>query len=289
MEHLVAPAAAAFAAVALVVAIRRTTMTTRRRPTLARWSWGTRWAETLERAGVSAGIDTVAGVTVAVATSVGLLASWVGISRPVVACLAVSVPVGGIFWLRSADQVYIRRVGAQMPLVAQNLAAALAAGLSLRQALQRAPMSVPRPVSDELAHLARHLQYGTRIETTLIGFRERLPHPAVRLVVAAISIQRTVGGNLADALTQLAGHLDERDQLARESRSATAQARMSAWLVAGLPVAAGIAVELAAPGSLEQTLNNGIGRVVLAGGLLSQCTGIVMIRRLSQSSFADGE
>ncbi len=78
-------------------------------------------------------------------------------------------------------------------------------------------------------------------------------------MVTAILVQRRTGGNLARALAALSGRLEERAQLGRELQGATAQARMTAWLVAALPLGGGVLTELAAPGTLARTLGAGPG------------------------------
>ena len=80
-------------------------------------------------------------------------------------------------------------------------------------------------------------------------------------MTTAILVQRRTGGNLALALGRLSDRLEERAQLARELRGATAQARMTAWLVAALPLAGGALTEMVAPGTLARDLGQGPGAV----------------------------
>ena len=99
-------------------------------------------------------------------------------------------------------------------------------------------------------------------------------------MVIAVLVQRVVGGNLSQALADLSRRLEERAVLEREARSATAQARMSAWLVAGLPLAGGVLVEIAAPGTLARTLGQGPGLVLVVVATALQIVGVAIIRRI---------
>src|SRR5436305_13431542 len=54
-------------------------------------------------------------------------------------------------------------------------------------------------------------------------------------VVMAIRIQREVGGNLAEVLTTVAATLRERERLRRQVRVLSAEGRLSAWILGGLP------------------------------------------------------
>ena len=55
-------------------------------------------------------------------------------------------------------------------------------------------------------------------------------------VVMAVRIQREVGGNLAEILHTVADTLREREYLRRQVRTLSAEGRLSAWILGGLPV-----------------------------------------------------
>ncbi len=184
--------------------------------------------------------------------------------------------------VRSADRRHLARVEAQLPGVAQQLAAALQAGLSLRQALARAARDAPEPCRQELARAVDELALGSRLEAALEGLAARVPVHDLRIMVTAILVQRRTGGNLARALSGLAVRLEERGQLARELRGATAQARMTAWLVAALPLGAAVMAEVAAPGTLARVLGEGPGLPLLAASLTLYGAGVLWIRRIGR-------
>jgi tight adherence protein B len=184
--------------------------------------------------------------------------------------------------LASADRRYVLRVAGQLPVVAQQLASGLGAGLSLRQSLARAARDAPEPAAAELRRLVAELELGARVEEALGALLERLPDPDLRIMVTAIVVQRRTGGNLARALGELAERLEERIRLARELRGATAQARMTGWIVAGLPLVGGVMAELAAPGLLARTLGRGPGLALLAAAAALILVGTLWIRRIGR-------
>lgn len=214
----------------------------------------------------------------------------------VVAALA-PVVVLGMLWLapagagvtvlaaaalvRSCDRRHVDRVAGQLPQVSHQLAAALAAGLSLRQALARAARDAPQPVAGELAGVVDELALGARIDASLEGLARRVPARDMRVLVTAILVQRRTGGNLARALAVLADRL-ERSRMERELRGATAQARMTAWLVAALPLGAGVMAEVAAPGTLARTFGQPPGPALLAVSTALYAVGVVWVRRIGR-------
>jgi tight adherence protein B len=249
---------------------------------LARTAAGRRLGERLARAGVPLGPDAFVAVTVAAAAAAAVLA-FVALRMPLAAGGAgAAVAAGAAAFVRSADRRHLARVEAQLPGVAQQLAAALQAGLSLRQALARAARDAPEPCRAELSRAIEELALGSRLDAALEGLAARVPAHDLRIMVTAILVQRRTGGNLARALSGLAVRLEERGRLARELRGATAQARMTAWLVAALPVGGGAMAEVAAPGTLARALGEGPGPVLLAVAGTLYGAGVVWIRRIGR-------
>ena len=247
---------------------------------LARTGHGAALGASLVRAGVRLGPDAFIALTLLAACVVGGTA-WAVVRAPVIAVIAAASVVAAAWALvASADRRYLDRFSSQLPIVAQQLASAIGAGLSLRQAITRTAIDAPEPSASELRRLAADLEFGARIEVALEGAAARLPDPGLRIMVIAILVQRVVGGDLAGALADLSAGLEERAALEREARSATAQARMSAWLVAGLPLAGGVLVEIAAPGTLGRTLGHGPGLALLLVATALQVVGVALIRRI---------
>lgn len=235
----------------------------------------------IARAGLPLGPNAVvmASAGAGVATALVLLALF---RRPLVASLGL---IAGVVVLRvvlaAADRRYMRRVADAMPAVAQMLAGAVAAGLSLRQALVRAARDTPDPLGAELRQASAEMELGARVDDALAAMAARLPDPDLGLLVTAILVQRRTGGDLARALRDMSGRLEERARLARELRGATAQARATAWMVAALPVMGAALAEAAAPGLLASTASSPAGIAVLVVSVGLQALGIVIIRRIA--------
>lgn len=236
----------------------------------------------LARGGIPLGAEAFLVLVAGAALVAGGLAYGALRVAPAAPIAAGATVAGAVAVVRSADRRYLSRVEAQLPGVAQQLAAALGAGLSLRQALARAARDAPEPARAELVQASAELEMGSRLESALEGLVERVPAHDLRIMVTAILVQRRTGGNLARALGALSERLEERAQLARELKGATAQARMTAWMVAALPIGGGVLTEIAAPGTLARSLGQGPGPVLLlvSGGLYA--AGVVAIRRIGR-------
>jgi tight adherence protein B len=73
------------------------------------------------------------------------------------------------------------------------------------------------------------------IEDSLEGVAARMESRDFGWVVMAIRIQREVGGNLAELLLTVAATLREREFLRRHVRALSAEGRLSAYILGGLP------------------------------------------------------
>lgn len=98
---------------------------------------------------------------------------------------------------------------------------------------------------------------------------------------AALLSQRLAGGDLAGLLRQFAAGAAERDRVAEDARSATAQARFTGLLVVAMPSGGALFAELVQPGFISRLLASPPAAVLLALAAGLQLVGFVAIRRFS--------
>jgi tight adherence protein B len=166
---------------------------------------------------------------------------------------------------------------------ARALADALAGGHAVRGALAvAAEGGVPGAAGREVAAAGRALALGARTEDVLEALRRRAADPAWDTIVAAILLQREAGGDLAGLLRSIAAGLEEAARMEADARSATAQARFTAWLVALLPVGAAVLAELARPGYVGELLRAPLAPWLLAAAAACQLVACGLIRRIAR-------
>jgi tight adherence protein B len=169
------------------------------------------------------------------------------------------------------------------PGAARALADALAGGHAVRGALAMvAEGVVPGAAGAELRAAARALALGARTEDVLERLRGRAGAPAWDTIVAAILLQRDAGGDLAGLLRSIAGGLEEAARVEADARSATAQARFTAWLVALLPVGAAALAELADPGYVGTLVRAPMAPWLLGAAALCQLVACALIGRIAR-------
>jgi tight adherence protein B len=124
----------------------------------------------------------------------------------------------------------------QLPETLQLIAGSLSSGYSLPQAIDAATTDAAPPMGPELDRALVEARLGVPIEDALEGVATRMQSVDFSWVVMAIRIQREVGGNLSEVLNTTAATLRERERLRRQVQVLSAEGRLSAWILAGLPI-----------------------------------------------------
>ena len=138
------------------------------------------------------------------------------------------------------------------------------------------------PCAAEISRLAAELELGTPTQAALGELRSRLGSPRVDSFCAALLSQRLAGGDLAGLLRRFAEGAAERDRVAEDARTATAQARFTGLLVVAMPGGAALFAELIEPGFGSRLLGSPPAVALIAVAAFLQAAGFATIRRLSR-------
>ena len=195
------------------------------------------------------------------------------------AVLGPALVVGAV---RARRRRYARAVGAGAAGAARALADAVAAGHSIRGAVAVAAGGVGGAAGHELRAAARALSLGDPTDEALERLRRRAGDPAWDAVVAGILLQRDAGGDLAGLLRDQASALEAAEQIGRDARTATAQARFTARLVLILPLGAAGLAELASPGMLVGLLDHPLSVWLVGMAAVLQLAAILAVARLAR-------
>jgi len=220
------------------------------------------------------------GVLAAVALAA---AGWLAGGMLAAAVAAIAGPALAMAAVRARRRRFRSALVAAAPSVARALADALAAGHSVRGAVDVVAAGVSGAAGHELRAAAHALRLGSPTEAVLERLRRRAAAPEWDAIVAGILLQRDAGGDLPALLRDLASALEAAARQDREALAATAQARFTARLVLGMPVAAAALAELGSPGFIARLLANPISAWLTVFAVLFQVVAIVAVRHLSRA------
>jgi tight adherence protein B len=212
-----------------------------------------------------------------------LLAIALLIAGPVPASVAAAAgPAAASIAVRRRRAGYRERVERGLPEIATALADALAGGRSVRGALAAASASLEGPPAVEMARVRADLELGSSTAEALSALQRRVRSSRVDSFVAALLSQQLGGGDLAALLRRHAAAGAERDRVAADARTATAQARFTGLLVVAMPTGAALFAELIEPGFIGRLLETPASLVLLIASAALQVAGFAAIRRLSR-------
>jgi tight adherence protein B len=168
----------------------------------------------------------------------------------------------------------------QLPDILAILASSLRAGHSFLQGLDAVGNEIGGPGGEEFGRLTAEIRLGKAVDEALNDLAERVGSDDFRWAVLAVTVQREVGGNLAEVLDTVADTMRERDQIRRQVEVLSAEGRLSLYILAGLPFGIAFYISLVNPTylSLLYTTRLGIFMLVVAGCL--EVLGITWMRRV---------
>ncbi len=190
-------------------------------------------------------------------------------------------------WLGRRKSGRLNAFNKQLPDTITLIANALRAGSSFLQAIEMVVRESRPPISTEFARVIREVNLGLPFEQALDNMVRRVKSDDLELMATAISIQHTVGGNLAEILDSIAFTIRERIRIKGEIRTLTAQQRLSGYVVGFLPIALAGFIFLITPSFFEPMFANppavlGLpaGIIILALGGVAMFIGFMFIRKI---------
>lgn len=246
--------------------------------------WLQKLAIELERADIT--IRPVEYVATRLAIAVlGFLIPYVllGASAVGVLCSLLGAVVGFFLlpmYVSHRKNSRVQKLDAQLPEALTLISSSLKAGFGLLQSLDLAARQMEHPISTELNRTMYEMSVGSNTEDALLALSERSSSYDLDIVVTAMLIQRTTGGNLAEILDTVAETMRERSRIRGEIRTLTAQQKMTGLVIGALPLGVAGIFMLISPEYMMLLFTTTIGKVLLGLAVVLETVGMLIIRRI---------
>jgi tight adherence protein B len=218
-----------------------------------------------------------AGAALALAVVLGLL----GQARPTAILLGLALGAAApLSLLRIRADRRKAAFDGQLADSLQLLAGSLRAGYSVPQAVDAIVREGEEPMSTELGRALVEARLGLPLEDALESVARRMGSVDFSWVVMTLRIQRDVGGNLAEVLSNVAATMRERERLRRQVRVLSAEGRLSAWILGLLPLVFGGYLLLVRPQYLQPLWTTTLGWLMLVSAAVLFAAGVVWLRRV---------
>jgi tight adherence protein B len=138
------------------------------------------------------------------------------------------------------------------------------------------------PWGTEFNKMAVETSLGSATDDLLMNLQRRIPTPDVDLFVASLLIQKDTGGNLAEMLGNLSNTCRERQKLNRKVSAISAQGKLTAGIVAMVPlVIMGLMYTLTGD-SVINFLSILIGQIIMGAAVVWMLIGFVVLWKMVQ-------
>src|SRR2546428_4132318 len=184
------------------------------------------------------------------------------------------------FYVKYRVSQRLKKFNSQLGDTLTLLSNALKAGYSFAQAIDTVAKNAVAPIGDEFGRAVREMNLGGSPDEALSTITKRIAGADFDLVATAYSIHRTVGGNLAEILDNIAYTIRERVRIKGEIQTLTAQAKASGTIITALPILLATFMYFVTPTYFRPMFESFIGWALIAIGVFMIFIGNLIIRRV---------
>jgi tight adherence protein B len=142
-------------------------------------------------------------------------------------------PIFFVMWKRTQRT---NRLSEQLPDALEMMARSLRAGHALSSSFKMVAVEMPTPVSIEFGRAFEAQELGLPFERAVADMTRRAPsNQDLKIFALSVIVQKETGGNLVEIIEKIADTVRQRYKFQGKLRGLTAEGRMSAYVVGGLP------------------------------------------------------
>ena len=168
----------------------------------------------------------------------------------------------------------------QFPEALALISRALKAGHTFTTGLAMVAEEMPAPIGPVFKLLYDQQNFGMPLPDALKDFARRIPLLDARFFVTAVLIQRESGGNLSEILDNIATVIRDRFRVKRQIRVVSAHARMTGFVLVGVPPGLAFVLFLINPDHFRTLTGSPLGMQMITAAIVLQVTGTLIIRKM---------
>ena len=193
------------------------------------------------------------------------------------AATAGALPAGYLYWLKRQRMAMFER---QLPEALELVSRALRAGHAFSVGLKLVGEEAADPIGMEFRRVFEEVAMGVALPQALQNMTNRVDCVDLRFFVTSVLVQRETGGNLAEIIDSLASLIRKRFELHLRVRALSAEGRMSAIVLIGLPLIVGVLLFKMNPDYMGLLLTDPMGQNLATVGSVLMVIGAVVMKRM---------
>jgi tight adherence protein B len=192
--------------------------------------------------------------------------------------------VGGLglpFWVLS----YLRnrrfkQFIEEFPNAIDIIVRGIKSGLPLADCVRIIAAESREPLKSEFRSIVEAQGLGLTIGEAVARLHKRMPIQEANFFVIVIQIQQKAGGNLAEALKNLASVLRDRKRMRGKIQAMSMEAKASGAIVASTPFFIAAGLQTSSPGFLTPMFTTDTGNLMLLGAAFWMLCGVIVMRQM---------
>jgi tight adherence protein B len=154
------------------------------------------------------------------------------------------------------------------------------AGLPLGDCLQIIATEAQEPIKTEFRLIVESQSMGLSVAEAVERLIARLPIAETSFFSIVIGIQQKAGGNLSEALSNLAEVLRDRKKMKGKIAALSSEAKASAGIIGALPFVVTTLVYLTSPSYISLLWTTSTGELVIIGSALWMAAGVFVMKKM---------
>jgi tight adherence protein B len=203
-----------------------------------------------------------------------------GISPLIIPVFTILSGVLPLFWLLLRRRKRLKAFARQLPDALELIARALRAGHSLASGFNLVAEEMNEPIGVEFQRVYEEQNLGIALDEALTNMTNRVPNMDLRFFCTALILQRQTGGDLAEILDKIGELVRERFRIWGQVQALTGEGRLSGIVLLALPPVLFGVVYYLNPDYVMVLFTDPMGRKMLAGGVVMQFIGALVIRKI---------
>lgn len=168
----------------------------------------------------------------------------------------------------------------QLPDALDLISRALRAGHSLSVGMNMIGEELAAPIGSEFERTVQEISFGVPTQEALGNLCTRIDSLELKFFVTALLVQWETGGNLIEILETISDLIRQRFELLSKVRSLSAEGRLSAIILFGMPIVLAGVISLVNPDYIIIMTEDPIGQGMLACGAFLMILGGIITKRM---------
>lgn len=177
----------------------------------------------------------------------------------------------------------VSRMIEQLPQLLDHTVRSLKSGRTLADAVLHGIDAANQPLNDAMSRIQRNVQLGVSLPDAARDFAELYEREEFHLFALGLKVNHRYGGNASELMENLIRLIREREQASRQLKAMTGETRMTAVVLALLPIGMVGYFLMSNPSYLLSMWNDSSGKTMLMAAFAFQAAGCLALWRMLRS------